>query len=272
MTSVVCLLVLAGPVAAQVPRPVAVPFTVLPSRHIAIEAKVNGKGPYPFVFDTGAPFNLVADAVAKDAGLAGGGLGGLGMLVGRPRQAKVEVVVGDATAKDVPVLVLDHPTVAAISDAAKLGDKPLRGIVGFPFFARYAVTVDYQAKQLTLTANGYQPNPDPLDVLVKRMSRAAEASAPKVVAPGGLWGLVADRPAGDTAAGVTLTRVEAGGPADKAGLRAGDRLLTVDGRWADTVLDLTAAAGFVNAGQPVEVVFVRAGVERKCTVTPAKGL
>ena len=55
--------------------------------------------------------------------------------------------VGDLKAKDVPVIVLDHPTLKAIGTF--LG-KPLDGIIGFTFFARYRTTIDYQAKQMTL--------------------------------------------------------------------------------------------------------------------------
>ena len=42
-------------------------------------------------------------------------------------------------------MVMDHPTVEAISKTVG----PIDGIVGFPFFARYRMTLDYQAKKLT---------------------------------------------------------------------------------------------------------------------------
>ena len=55
-------------------------------------------------------------------------------------------------------------------------------------------------------------------------------------------------------------------------LRAGDRLLTLDGRWTDTVADCYAAAGHARAGAPVTVVLLRGGKELKCTVSPRAGL
>ena len=32
----------------------------------------------------------------------------------------------------------------------------IEGIVGFPFFARYKMTVDYAAKEMTFVPNGYK--------------------------------------------------------------------------------------------------------------------
>ena len=51
-----------------------VPFEMLPSNHMVVEVKLNGKGPYRFIFDLGAPITLVSNkaadasgAIAKDA-------------------------------------------------------------------------------------------------------------------------------------------------------------------------------------------------------------
>src|SRR5262245_66663660 len=56
--------------------PVSVPFEMLQkgrlfSGHIAIQVKVNGRGPYRLIFDTGAPMILLSNKVAKEAGLFG---------------------------------------------------------------------------------------------------------------------------------------------------------------------------------------------------------
>ena len=62
-------------------------------------------------------------------------------------EGKVETLeVGDLTAKDLPVIVLDHPALKALGGF--LG-RPLDGIIGFTFFARYRTTIDYQAREMT---------------------------------------------------------------------------------------------------------------------------
>ena len=50
-------------------KPVVVPFELLKSRHMAVQVKINGKGPYRLIFDTGAPTNLINNKLAKEAGV-----------------------------------------------------------------------------------------------------------------------------------------------------------------------------------------------------------
>ena len=49
------------------PKPIAVPFELLPTKHIAGSLRINGKGPYRFIFDTGAPVLLLGSRAAKRA-------------------------------------------------------------------------------------------------------------------------------------------------------------------------------------------------------------
>jgi S1-C subfamily serine protease len=72
--------------------------------------------------------------------------------------------------------------------------------------------------------------------------------------------------------GVTVAEVYAGGAADRAGLKPGDRLLTIDGRWTDSVADGFAAAETVQAGRAVEVSVRRGGALVRLRVTPSAGI
>lgn len=251
-------------------KPVVVPFELLSSRHMAVRVKINGKGPYRLVFDTGAPLNLINNRIAKDSGVldpkakkpAFDFFGAMG-------QHEIKTLeVGDAKLEKVNAVVMDHPTVAAISQV--LG--PIDGIIGFPFFARYKMTVDYQKKELTLVPNGYVPGDYLEGMMNKLMDAQNQSKDPKVLAPAGVWGLVVDKGADDDEAGVVVKEVLSGGPAAAAGLKAGDRLLTVDGRWTDTVSDTFLAASLVKPGKTAAVVVKRDGKEVKLTVKPAKGV
>ena len=128
-------------------KAIIVPFELLPSRHFVVKVKLNGEGPFRMVLDTGAPLTLIDTKTAKAAGLSkksGGGGGLLGMFAGGLNQIEVpKLQVGDALAEKTPAIVMDHPTVKAISDAFEKESGPINGIVGFPFFARFAMTVDY---------------------------------------------------------------------------------------------------------------------------------
>jgi serine protease Do len=70
MSFVICLVLALAPsrppLASQIPairdagRVYEVPFRLTPTKHILVRAKINGKGPYNFVLDTGAPDLFVA--------------------------------------------------------------------------------------------------------------------------------------------------------------------------------------------------------------------
>lgn len=131
------------------------------------------------------------------------------------------------------------------------------------------MTLDYQARTVTLVPNGYNP-PDVMEALMAALTTTADE--PKMLAPAAQWGMVAEKAADDEDAGVTIKEVLAGSPAAAAELKAGDRLLTLDGRWTDTLVDLYKAAGYVKPGATVAVVVKRDGKEITLRVKPASGL
>ena len=60
------------PAPAAEPAPVSAPFEILEkgellSGHMALQVKINGKGPYRMIFDTGAPITLMNNKIAKEA-------------------------------------------------------------------------------------------------------------------------------------------------------------------------------------------------------------
>lgn len=242
-----------------------VPFEMLKSGHMAVQVKVNGKGPYKLIFDTGAPMSLVNNKLAKETGLLKGKAAPAIALFGTVGDVKIKTLdVGGQTAENVPAIVMDHPTVEMLAQG--LGE-PIYGIVGFPFFARFKLTLDYKAKTMTLVPSGYKP-PD----IMQAMTMALLGSGSRSLAPSGQWGLVASKDAGDEEDGVDVKTVVPGGAAEKAGLKRGDRLLTLDGRWTDSMADLYEAAGRVKPGQTVVVKVKRGDKEIELKATPAKGL
>jgi hypothetical protein len=270
----------AGPLWGDEPEPkaVSIPFEMLQkgrlfSGHMAIQAKVNGKGPYRLIFDTGAPVILVSARVGKEAGLFDGNKKRPAptgfMMPGQLRVAKFEV--GAVTSEDLNAVVIDHPTVKAIAEVFG----PIDGIVGFPFFARYCTAIDYQAKTLTLTPNGFQPK-DVMQTLLETFagsSRKRTAEPPRrVLAPAALWGLRVEKADDDQGPGIDVVAVLPESPAARAGLKRGDRILTIDDRWTDSVADCYQATEHINAGQPAEIQLRRSGKEVKLTVTPVAGL
>jgi hypothetical protein len=256
------LLMLANSSQAVVPpsksflsRPVLVPIEVIRSGHIAIRAKINGYGPYRFIFDTGAPTLLVSEQVAREAHILPRDfqrpfftpLGNLGEFKIR------SIVLGRANQPNLLSDVWNHPTVEELSRAFGR----FEGLIGYPFFAHYQVTIDYKSKTMMLVPSPYQPT-DTKEKMTQRLTQGGEA---KVFAPGESIGIQITKSATDTAAGVQVTTVMPQGPADDAGMKAGDRLLTLDGRWTDSIEDTFTALVDVETDRAVPATVLRDGKE-----------
>lgn len=246
-------------------KPAVVPFEIIGSKHMAVQIMVNGKGPFRVIFDTGAPISLLSNKVAVESGLikkqGAGGFMGMGGMV----KAK-EFKVGDVIAKDVQVIVMDHPTVKAISEVVG----PVEGIVGYPFFAKFNTAINYQTKTLTMTPNGF----DPGDVMANLMATMMSNNKDKKIylSPTTLWGLSVSKSTGDEEAGIEVVHLFTGGVADRAGVKAGDRLLVLDGVWTDTVDDCYRAVSQITPGRQVKLKIKRDGQEKVLTVTTRSGL
>ena len=254
--------------AADTPGKATVKFEMLPSNHMVVRAKINGKGPYRLVFDLGAPITLLSNRASEAAGVVKPEAP-RSFLFSMRGEAEVKTFeVGDLTARDVPVIVFDHPTVKALGGFFR---GPLEGILGFTFFARYRTTIDYQARTMTFEPVDFEVR-NLLKDLPERMA-GPKVARRRVLAPGGLWGLSVGAPAADPGApGVPIRTVLPDSPASRAGLKPGDILTTLDGRWTTTVADTYAAASGVPAGQAVPVVILRDGQELTLSVTPKPGL
>src|SRR5581483_4228147 len=122
---------------------------VLPSNHMVVEAKINGKGPYRLIFDLGAPVSLLSNHAAEDAGAVDKKTP-RGFFMGIRGEAAIrKLELGGLTADDVPVVVMDHPYLKALSAAEAGPDvplfrnllgttgRPLEGIIGYTFWAHY---------------------------------------------------------------------------------------------------------------------------------------
>jgi membrane-associated protease RseP (regulator of RpoE activity) len=277
--SALLLMVVAGIAQADVTvpiKPMPVKFELVSSGHFIVKVKLNGKGPFNLIFDTGAPATLISPRIAKEANLVSKAKDRpLIPLFGMMGQVKIaDFQVGDVKASDVQAQIMDHPTVQLFSKEYEKQHGPIEGIVGFPFFARYKMTVDYSTKQMTFAPSGYKAD----DVMQALMNSVMETMnqgsnpAPKVAAPTAIWGLAVNKKKDDEQAGVDVQEVLANTAAAQSGIKTGDRILTIDGRWTDSIADTYIAVAHVKAGSPVEVVLIREGKEIKLKVTPRIGL
>lgn len=245
-----------------------VPFETLASNHMVVRAKINGKGPFRLIFDLGAPITLLSNRAGEASGVVKKDAP-KSLLFSMRGEASVDTLeVGGLTARGLPVVVLDHPALRALGG---FFGRPLDGIIGFTFFARYRTTIDYQAREMTFEPVDFKVR-DLLKDLPDRLA-GPKVARRRVLAPVGLFGLTVSAPADPlTAAGVTVASVLGGSPAEAAGLKPGDVLTSLDGRWTSSVADTFAAASAAAPGRAVEAVVVRDGHEVTLSVVPKTGL
>jgi hypothetical protein len=257
------------PQAASTARPskAVVPFEMLPTNHMLVRARINDKGPYLLVFDLGAPITLLGNAVSEATGVVKASTP-RSFLFGMRGEATVDKLqIGNLTAAKLPVIVFDHPVLKALG---RMTGRSIDGIMGFTFFARYKTTIDYQAHQMT-----FEPVDHPVRDLLKELPDrllGPKVARHRVVVPSAMLGLRLGEPRGGIdSPGVPIVEVYRDSPADRAGLRPGDMLISLGGRWTTSIADVFDAAVDVKPGANTAVVVVRGGVEKSLTVCPVDG-
>ena len=118
-----------------------------------MDVKINGKGPYNFVVDTGASQTALSEKLARDLGLKAitttvmHGVGGSGKVDSSIYRID-RMQLGEVAIKDLPVGTFDDPLISQLAD----------GIIGTAMLAEFIVTIDYERKELILTRpNRFKP-------------------------------------------------------------------------------------------------------------------
>lgn len=248
-----------------------VPYRLTDTQHVLVRAKINGKGPYNFIIDTGAPLLFVATSVGKKLGLeAKDGWATLDRfeLEGGPVQTKVKCRV-------------ETPFQLEGMNGLGLAGAELHGIIGYTVLAHYRMEFDFTRTKMAWTELDFRP-PPPLPIRGKGGQGGLEMIGGLMKLLGALSGAKAnpeERPRGflgveltDTGGKVFVQRVLADGPAAGAGLKAGDQIQSVQEREVRRVADVLRGAAQVTAGQRVRLSVLRDGQKEEVTITAGEGL
>ena len=263
----------AGALRAEEAKPVAVPYKLTATNHVMVRVKINNKGPFNFIVDTGAPALFVSKEIAKKAGVTPDGEGW-----GKFDRFELEggLVVEKATGKVDDLFQLKG------MNGMGLAGVELHGVLGYNILARYRIQYDFTTDKLQLTKLDFDPPPPPAlgrgakqDPMMEMLGEAMKFVGPLL----GLKGVPERKPRGflgiELAAaddGVEVKSVLAGSPADKAGLKPGDKILKFKSEKIDLVTDLVRVVGKRAAGDELTLTVSRGGDEKKITVALGKGL
>lgn len=271
-------LLLAGPAwADDKPKEQAksyeIPYKLTSTNHIMVRLKLNGKGPFNFIVDTGAPALFVATKIAKKAGVEpdrdGFGTFDTFELEGG---LKIDKFPGK----------IDDPFQLEGMNSLGLAGVELHGMIGYTFLARYKVTYDFTSDKLILAElPGFTPKSPPslrgeggqgglefLGQAIKLLGRFMGFKGPPDRVPRGFLGIEVE----EGKDSVAIKSVLPGSPADKAGLKAGDKITNLGSKSVEKIVQLAEQASKRPAGDEVTFTVERDGSERKITLTLGKGL
>jgi hypothetical protein len=262
--------------AKATPKPEAsrqVPYKLTDSKHVMVRVKLNGKGPFNFILDTGAPALIMTEAVAKKVG-AEAEKGGW---------AKYKLdVEGGVTLPDAKGVGMDMFQLKGMN-AMGIAGVELHGVLGYNVLAKFRIEYDFTKDKLVWTKLDFEPPP------LKRLSEEERGdqgglemigSMMKFLAP--LMGLRPNfevRPRGflgveleERKDEVFVKTVVKDGPAEKAGVKAGDRVEFARNIGVDSAEDLLKAAGRLGEGDKLKLKVKRGGETVELTVELGKGL
>ncbi len=258
-------LVLAAFLAAQPPAAHRIPYRLTDTKHVLVRVKLNDRGPFNFILDTGAPAVFVPKKLADEIKLTVGDDGW-----GRFDTFQVE---GGLTVPGVKARVEDLFQLEGMNGLGLAGAE-LHGVIGYNVLAQFRITYDFTADALTwVPLAGFQPpavgfgrtggGQGGLEILgpvMKMLGVFMGLSATFETSPRGFLGFAAE----DRDGRVVVTHVLADGPATK--LKSGDVLaaVTVGGKTRELpdakALDKALAAlkagdavTFTVAGEPVSL-------------------
>ncbi|MBX6315848.1 MAG: PDZ domain-containing protein [Isosphaeraceae bacterium] len=279
------LLALVGlaPVDREAPEDVGksyqIPYRLTQTNHYLVRVRINGKGPFNFLVDSGAPALYVGTETARKVGL-------------KPDKKQFWTRVdrldleGGATLKDLKARVED-PFQLVGMNALGLPGASIDGILGFTILARFKLEFDPTRDRMTWTRLDYEPKDPPVPARAEDEPLPAEfqlmqAMGPMmklaavfigkqpedILYPRGRLGLELAAAEGV----VTIKAVLPGTPAAEAGLKPGDILAKIGDKEIATSKDAHAAMAKTRAGDRVRLVLRRGGETLDLTLTAAEGL
>jgi len=253
-----------------------VPYRLTLTNHYLVRVKIDGKGPFNFLVDTGAPYLFVSTEAAKKIGLEAAPKGEYWTKLDRLD------LEGGATLKDVKARVED-PFQLVGMNALGLPGASIDGILGFTVLARFKMEFDPTTDRMTWTRLDYEPkepfiprnaNLTPLPEvqamnamgpMMKLMAVFVGKQPEDVLHPQGLLGIEVDEH-------LKVVAVLPDSPASKAGVRVGDVLVKIKDKDLSARSAAHEAIALIRPGDRVALSIDRAGQIIEMTLTASEGL
>jgi len=271
-----------GKPVADVGKAYLVPYRLTNTNHFLVRVRINGKGPFNFLVDTGAPALYVATETAKKIGL-------------KPSEDDFWTDVdrlefeGGAVLEGVKARVED-PFQLVGMNALGLPGASIDGILGFTMLARYRLELDPTKDRMVWTRLDYDPKEPPVPRRRPGEKPGGEMQAMNALGPIAKLAaaLIGKQPEDELITrgflgvelvtkpetlGVRVAKVLPDSPAAKGGLRVGDLITRIGDRDLVDMVSARVALKKVKAGDRVVLAVHRDGEPSglKLTVTAGEG-
>jgi hypothetical protein len=252
-----------------------VPYRLTTFSHVLVRAKINGKGPFNFIVDTGAPALIVSTAAAKMAGLDTG-------KSGWTTFDRVEIE-GGVVAEKVKGIIEDPFQLEGMNGLGLAGAE-LHGMMGYTVLARYRTEFDFSSSKMIWTPNDFDP-PLPeriggggagglefIGMFMKMIGSFLGTKANVEMVPRGFLGLdVLEEDKDGSVKHVIVKSVLPKGPADRAGVKTGDHITELKGRTVRELDDLRRYLAKLKPGDSTTILVERDGKEQEITIKVGEG-
>ena len=275
-----CGLLALAPLGGADPKPVAkqtkyeIPYRLTETNHVMVRVKINGKGPFNLILDTGAPAVFITKAVAKKANVE---LDKQGWANFGKFEVEGGLTVEKATARVEDLFQLDG------MNGLGLAGVELHGVIGYNVLARFRIQYDFTADKLQ-----FEPLPDFVPSPLVRLEAKGKAASTGLESIGPMLKMMATflgiKPNFDSVPrgfvgiefedkdGVVVKKVLDGSPAAAAGIEPGDRIEEVKNVSIEEAKDLRRALAKAGVGAKLKVVVKRGDKTETLNLELGKGL
>ena len=249
-----------------------VPYKLTEMKHVLIRAKINGKGPYNFILDTGAPALFASTALCKKLGVEPEKDGW-----GTFDKFEIEGGISIPKAKG----RIDDPFQIEGMNGLGLEGVELHGVIGYNILARYKLEFDFTKDKMAWTPLNFEPaapkglggkgstvDMDAMAAMVKLATMfLGKREMPEPVGRGFLG--IETKEGKDT---VEVSSVLAGSPAAKAGVKTGDQISQIKGKAVKTHAEVQKRIAELKPGDSITLTVVRAGEDHEIIIKAGEGL
>jgi hypothetical protein len=254
----------------QVSRKFQVPYRLTDTNHFLVRARVNGKGPFNFLVDSGAPALFIATETANKIGMKPDP----GEFWTSVRRFDLE---GGARLTDIKARVED-PFQLVGMNALGLPGASIDGILGFTILARFHLEIDLTKDRMIWTGLDHEPRDPPvpkhklgeqgggpigvqamsvLGPLAKGLAFLMGKQAEEKQQPRGFLGLEWSEKDETGRKRVFVVGVLDGSPAARGGIHSGDQIIRLNDHAIEGLKDAQAALADIHAGDQIALMVER---------------